>query len=294
MQSVRLTIQTASLPNYVKLLWFFKPKEYAINIPSSWDELEAKDVLPCMSILMKENDKGKASLKLLRHFLPVSKYLFYKVRSIDFYEKLMPLVDWMFDTPMNTRPLKGVKYNGTVYLLPSDHLSNMTLWEYSKADESYMSFLNTGDHTYWDRLIAILLRPTTNNQDYIIKYNDQREPFHPHGIEARQRLFNGLPDNVKFYVANLFAASKLYLLDVYSEAFEADDSDNVKSKAPNDWEDIITDLAETKIFGDIQSVRALPIHSFFKWLKKNRLREKEQQNKALQSAIQNNHKKFLA
>lgn len=291
MQSLTLRINTSSLGFLHRMLWQSQPKAYNVRIPESWSEIEAKDVFPCISIIMETPSKQKACLKLLKYFMPLSSNLFHKIKGIDFYEKLIPLVDWMVNSPMLDTPVKGVKFKRETYLMPKARLENMCLWEYAEADSAYLSFLETGSMDYYNRLIAILLRPATPNKDYVIKFNDLREPFHPEGIDHRMIILKDLPENVKFYVSHFFLCCKVNLLELYQNAFE---EKGTSEEGSMDWDLVFIELARAGLFGNIEQVKRMPVHYFFKWLQQRKIEEEEKKQKELQDIIQNNHKKFLA
>lgn len=279
-----------SYSSWWQVIFFRFRNRYDISIPSSWRELPARKVLPVMKAMLEGHPTRRLCLQVLRALLPLPASVFYRIKSIDFLERLIPHIEWISHTPMTDTPLRAISFNGVVYAMPAEDFQNLRLQEYKEADKYYQQILK-GDNDALPRLMAVLLRELEEDPAQRLKNNDLRQPFYLADLEARAKTFNRLPAEVGFYVVQYFTACKVSLYEHYPAAFEG--GKNTEHSEAS-WNDALTDVAENGTFGNFQEVLQLRVHIFYEWIAKNKRRIKEQELKDLQEAIKRNHNKIAS
>ncbi len=279
-----------SYPSWWHAIRFRFRKRYEISIPSSWTEVPPAKVLPVMKAMLEGHPPRKLCLQILRELLPLPASVFYRIKSIDFLERLIPHIEWISNTSMTATPLKAISFNGVAYAMPAEDFQNLRLQEYKEADKYYQQILK-GDNEALPRFIAVLLREMEDDAAQRLKNNDLRQPFYLADLEARAQTFKRLPEEVGFYVIQYFTACKVSLYEHYPAAFEGG-KNTEQSEAS--WNDALTDVAENGTFGSFQEVLQLRVHIFYEWIAKNKRRIKEQELRELQDAIKNNHNKIAS
>lgn len=277
-----------SYPRWWQALVFRFRKRYDISIPTAWEEVPPRQVLPVMKTMMKGYAPRRLFLQVLKDILPLPSALFYRIQSVDFVERLIPHIEWMASKPMTATPLRAIAYQGKVYAMPGPDFENIRLGEYKEADKYYQQMLN-GDNTALPMFLAVLLREMEPSQELRLKNGDLRQPFYSGAVPARAEIFEGLPAEVGFYVLQYFTSCKASLHEQYLAAF---DSGKSSEHSDASWNDALTDVAENGTFGNYEQVLQLQVHVFYEWIAKNKRRIREQELKELQDAIKNNHSKF--
>lgn len=211
------------------------------------------------------------------------------------YDGLCRPLEWILTEPLIEPYVKGFYVDDQHYSMPLGKLANCTLNEFINADTQYMKLLKDGGFDNIDQLVAILVREDIESPDEIQRRGDTRVPLARLGINPRIEKLTKLSMAEKFYVAYFFSCCKQLIFNEYGEAFEKGDKQYVSKPKPVSetyWDDILTDVAESQVFGSYKEILEINVHVFFQWLKKISLKEQERAKKEFQNIIAEHHNKM--
>lgn len=171
-----------------------------------------------------------------------------------------------YDTIKNFIP--RLKVGNNYYYGPDDGFQNLVFIEFLDALNWFKLFQDTKEETYLDKLIAVLYRPEVENYEIIRKRNDfdgnRRVKYNRNLVEWRAEHLGKLPFYYKWAVYLYFNACYHFItseeIDVngitvnLGTLFRKENPDNISSGKGLGMTGLMFKIAETGIFGNVESV----------------------------------------
>ena len=284
-----------------KGLWKLRKKVFTAQLPDNWAEVPKEHFIDAIAPLMirqfsSEENEGKILIKVAQNLLDLPALIFNSIPADAMYDNICRPLEWILSEPLLEPYIDSFVVDKQSYSMPLARLENCKLHEFINADTQYMKLLKEGGWANIDNLVAILVREDLENPDEILRTGDKRVPLLKLGLEERTKKLSKLSAAKKFYVLYFFSCCKQSIFDSYAEAFDKGTKKWTSRPKPiteTYWEDVITDVAESGVFGSYKEILEINVHVFFRWLKKISLKETERAKKEFQSQIADHHKKFV-
>jgi len=231
-------------------MYTLKINNEIIQIPSSWNELTAEQLLTSISLSDKNLSLGEYTSRLLldiTELIPIIKkekiagggYLFYfkydrKKYLIDARDfsaisnKLSFLFyrendNFYFNYNLTRNLLPVIRISAFKKLYgPSDTLTNLLFEEFIHT-ETYLNRFETtrGEPKYLDKLIAVLYRPKARhlNIDSNNFKGDIREPFNDHVTQKIARLVARMKDDYKKAILLFYNGCRRFITSKFPNTF---------------------------------------------------------------------------
>lgn len=232
-------------------------------LPSTWQELTRQQVISLARLVHDNVDTvrfAKIMFLILTQSLP-----WWKRIRVRFFYLFQATVDERADMLYLCRSFlenrgftdQKIKNIGgrSVLFGPSSALANLTLWEYIRAEQAFLGYVNGGDNPdpkKLDKLVAILYRPARPDYDPQI-HEDRRVPLVDAAVDVRLAQVAKVDIAVKIAILMWFDSCRSLIIKMYPAIFrKAEDSEldkklRQKSKAPasssTGWLDLITSLS---------------------------------------------------
>ncbi|OZI08238.1 hypothetical protein BWI93_10245 [Siphonobacter sp. BAB-5385] len=256
------------------------------EMPSSWNEVPADKVLPALLIIYSQGQTPAGRLKVLALLNPLPAKTYKKLVASQVNE-LCRLLDWCFETPLESKPFDSFEHAGVVYFLPPEQLQTVTYSEYLTAlTYLYHFYYDPEERTaYLTRLIATLCRPGVPGQDPLsVDFTgDYREKFNEHVVEHRARLFLNLDAGIAAGVLQYFTSQLRWLYETYQvfDKPESESEDSANAPAGFDWVEQLLALrnlsyqvADAKLIGNVREVGEAEVNLVFETLE--HMKEKQE------------------
>lgn len=282
-------LDASHLPWYKRPLYWLRPKKYQINLPEQWKEMPE----PAFRYLMYLKTKGELvrkqdKLMLLQKIMQLPDLIYMRISVLDFYEKLLPRLSWCFDAPITFPVIRSIRVGEQLLAMPYEKLKYVTLSDFVLCEAYYQRALSGQEGDDVLRFVASVLRtyaPIHQQAGEVRVKNSEAL------VESNYQKMKQLTPNEVMYVLTFWTDCRLHLKEKYPEAF---DSDAKEEATTTNWQDVFTDLAETGVFGSLQDVESMSVHTFYAWLAKKRRQQKAEQKKAFQEMMMNQHNKAFA
>lgn len=239
---------------------------FSYNTPNTWQELSAKQIWSIADILFTK-PAYLSKYILLRSIYPkkildslTPEHLHYLSNDFEILFQNITLTKNHFK-----------KYKG--FFGASDMLEKTTVNEYARADQHFRAFIKNQQPKDLDMFTAcfyrkpkkfLFLKKKSPNYD-----GDPRVKFNPNLLERNAKRIKKFPLKLKFATMIFFMGVKTQFMKFFPEIFP---KNQPKEGKKNSWADTKIDLAEAKIFGDINSTGETYIITALAYLNK---RQKE-------------------
>ena len=250
-------IHTGHLSPWLKLFWFFKSKQVQISIPQKWEDIPEKKRWKVIQALMQGASVSKAGARLLvlQAVIGLPNMLFNRIRNIDFVEKLLPYIDWIFEAPITDPFGPTIRVGATVWRLPVGEMRDMTVAHYFQVEKQWARLSNeAGQSIYlW---LAAFLRAQTETLDKHYEENGTLPNVPAISLEQRANRFKKIKPEAAYYLMQYYGAQRVSIKKKYSSLFDG----GGKSGDKIDWDSIPARIAESGVFGE--SSRSTPNPSY--------------------------------
>ena len=172
------------------------------NIPSTWNELNAKELMMVAQIWgpfflsggeVKQEELDAAKMQVLRKLLKLNWFQFYRIKAFE-WKELIALLDWIHEEPtLNKQLLPTIKVKAKTYHGPAKELKSSSFDEMIFADTQFVNISSKKDWDYIYLLAAALYRPVRKDlkefQGPKSWNGDVREPFNAQKAKENAELF---------------------------------------------------------------------------------------------------------
>lgn len=167
-------------------------------------------------------------------------------------------------------------YKGVTYLLPKHNLFDTTINEWAYVDAYLKGFLNNKPENI-NKLVATICRPAKSKKELKSEQFDgfPRITFNPETIDRRAEKLEKVPMYVKHTVLDYVLRSGEFLKKRYGVMFKGQSSDGNSYG----WEGMITQLAESGVFGTEVQVRNTLIHKCCRYISQKIIEAKKRKEK---------------
>ena len=225
------------------------------KIPSSWSELDPKQRVAALTILLNEQDEGVAKYEIIKMILDLKPKVFKQLPN-SLISEIAPLLDWCKIEPNYVPIFDEVKVqNSTVKLLKAG-FENALMFQFAYCDFYFYKFQNEPNK---ESLIGLLASMAAKSIE---------------DIDEKIQLLQHVEDVYLIAALNFFIGVKKYLAEVYIEIFDAvEANENEVIEVPNpifNWHSTAEDIAETNIFGNKDAVMMRNVHEIFLYLRRKK------------------------
>lgn len=286
-----IKIHTSHLSKWLQLVWAFKSKQLKISIPQSWEEIPNKRRWKVLKALMQGVGMSKAGARLiaLKAMVGLPRFVFNQIRHIDFIEKLLPYIDWIFDTSITDPFSPTIRVGATVWRIPIGEMRDLTVAHYFQVERQWACLSNGEDQSIYIWLAAFLREETATNRSYY-EENGMHRNIPNTSLDSLAEKFKNVKPEVAFYLMQYYGAQRVAIKKKYASLFDG----NGKSSAAIDWDTIPARIAESGVFGSLQEVMNTPATTYLAWANVKAKESAKQEHKTLQDIIRAQHQKFLS
>ncbi len=233
-----------------------------IAMPTAWEELSNAQYLGICKILCMAISEEEARLRILKLLMGLSDYEFLRPSRrervnerlmLQYYEKLFPEVDFIFDDSklFSKNFIPKFTHQGTTYYGPKDKLLDLTGDELEKTDFFYTAWNATKKHELLAGIVAVLYRTENPNAP------GKRKAFSEEEVEHTMKAFETLPEYVVLGIRMFYERSLMVWQQQYKDVFEKGEK---KNKTPDlqAWRKLNRAMAGAKR-GTVSEVKKLNI-----------------------------------
>lgn len=241
-----------------------------MELPESWEELQAKDRLLMFKLLYKKGlTRPKLRLKLVEKMVLPKHRKVVRVMDPLVICEISELLQYSFTEPCPLKIIPGIRHNGTMYYLPDSYLDNAAFIEFMYADAFLEQVANhqgkLQDCKALDKLVAILCRPGKWFWSFR-KYGatadgDRRQRFNSSTLAYRAKKFRNMPMPYKMYVLNYFIACKQAIIHDYPGIFPKEKRNENSESKGSSWAELLRDVAGTHLYGNYDETAYYNLHT---------------------------------
>lgn len=234
--------------------------ESSYPLPSRWDELSAVQ-LRRMAWLsgMEQDPVDIAKLVFLIQTLSLTwwqrmrlQYFYYfQADTIERADLLICTQSFHEFRSLTAQKIKKIRRKFVLFYGPDSGLANCTFWEYIKAEQYYLNYLEKKEPVWLDKLIATLYRPSKKNFDPNTD-TDRRIHLNDMAVRFRMEVIKGIEQDTKLAVLLWFSGCREQISNNFPLVFkkqeaakEAASPQRSKSSKPNGvgWMQLISELS---------------------------------------------------
>lgn len=229
------------------------------QIPSSWDELNRRQLLKWSRLSLQEMTPLMAKVDFANQACRFSKNTQKYLRG----SQLVDIAHSMFflnSTPTMSRWLvPSFRLFCCRYYGPGDNLSRMTIAEFRLAELCFQQYLVTSKKAFLVALVATIYRPKSKAD----LANDIRRPLGKNSLSKREKRFKHLSPTLLQAILLNYEGCRSFIQRKYAAVFKQ--TKTVQKQSVQDLQDLIERMAGEKL-GAIQQVEQTDIHQFFRHL----------------------------
>jgi len=226
------------------------------NLPSRWEELNAKQ-LRRMAWLSHLDHRAVDLAKLLFLIQTLSLPFWKRIKLQFFYFFLANTTEraeLLFCTKsfqeFRTLTQQKIEKIRCVFVLlygPHSALSNCSFWEFIKAEQYFLTYLEKKEEIWLDKLIATLYRPARENHNPML-VDDRRIPFNDIAIRNRIKQVSRIDHDTKLAIMMWFDGCRTQLIKHFPMVWKKSDPNQlsesqIKKTSNNNWMQLISELA---------------------------------------------------
>ena len=168
------------------------------EMPESWDELDPTEFSRVMGILASGATKHVAAVKIAALLLQLDARDMREIDSQTMIDEVLPLVEWTFTPPDQTRQLYPNKRG---WYGPASNFANLRVSEFDSAEKELWEWKATKDDQHLYRFLAILYRKVPfflRKWNFFVRIDDEEGDRRPRfdatnlsrNAAKLQRVFN--------------------------------------------------------------------------------------------------------
>lgn len=234
----------------------YKHKQYKVQMPQSWNECTAKQLVQLAALFNSQADTDVAIIKALRILLNKGIFAFAFIPS-DVKHRLIASTTWVFKgNGLTVNCL--LKYKGLYG--PKSELSNTIFKEIHACEMYYRMHLDKVPDAL-DKLIAVLYREKKLFYNTRIDAaGDVRKPFNGNTVEHRARQIARWPQPVKDAILLFYDGCREHFMAANPAVFSTDEGAS-ESEQFHGFFLMMRNLAADGKFGDFGKVENLPFYT---------------------------------
>lgn len=252
----------------------FRLNDQLHQLPTSWDELQERQVLALAPYLVGMPTAAAEQLEVLRILCPALKAKVLRKMAPEDVLTLLELTHWLWSAPMGKCPLSSFTLRGVEYLLWEPAFDNCVAIEYLMAEHYFRQFARKQPVAgALEQLVATLCRPRKQglNERDPLWDGDRRERYNSKIAEARSRELKGLPVAIQIVVLQYYVASARAFHERYREIYRKPEPGQRQSSGGFGLLGILDDVAGEGLYGTFEQTCYTNVHTiFFHLLKAHR------------------------
>ncbi|WP_370407965.1 hypothetical protein [Tenacibaculum dicentrarchi] len=229
-----------------------------INIPTSWNELSDYQLKKIASI-MYLNQSKLTDVRIFFTLLNIRWWNFLKkktariiLRNVSLSE-LKKHYSFIYENQKRTNFIKSFKAKNKTFYAPGDRINNLTVDEFSHAEDLYLGWMRTQNIEFLHYLTAVLYR---------IKGKDgKRIPFDKTTLEADVKHISKIDKNVFYAILVTYQGCREHLYSQFPIVFPKSTSKNPKLPNSSGFGKLALHLSGKK-FGTHQETISTNIYVF--------------------------------
>ena len=188
-----------------------------LKIPESWNELTVWQLKKIAHMVHSENHGILFDYKVFLVLLKVRWWAFFKKWKLNKVLKETPLsvlkthYNWFYDSLELTVFIPTLKATSQLWHAPADRLTNITMDEFSHAEDLYLGWSDSKDFEYLRYLAAVLYR---ENDD-----NGKRVKFDKTELDKRTKQIKKINQKNLLAIVLSYQGSRGYLFAQYPTVF---------------------------------------------------------------------------
>ena len=227
------------------------------QLPSRWDELTADQVVKAAYLSSQKLDAvslAKLMFLVLTRSLPWWKryrlqfFYFFQANTTEKGDLIFLTRSFAEFTDFTSQKLKKIYLNSvpkkTLYG-PNKALANCTLWEYIKAEQYFMKYIETKEEKWMNHLIAVLYRQSRKDFNPEL-HEDIRVPLIDSTILPRSVQVARLPLPHRIAILMWFDGCRSFIIKSFPAIFKKDETKSqptIGKQKSAQWLDMITSLS---------------------------------------------------
>ncbi|GAB3937020.1 hypothetical protein [Larkinella terrae] len=269
----------------MKTVWL---NALAYPVPQAWHECTSRQIVTLLPLTLLPVDllelKERADLKAraLTVLMPIPPKIHRQLSSEQRY-RLGQLTRWLWQTPLQHKPLDWFEIDGVRYNLPEPNYSNTSAIEIAMANIHYLAYTRPEQPNTLAvyTLIATLCRPIRKDAETFRQSadwtGDLREEFNSVLADERARKFQKLTIGQVMAVLKYFEWMNNRFFENYQDVYDEDASE--EPPLYKNGEGILTslmDIAKLGVFGNFDQVCKQNVHTVWLFLRDNNLKIKRE------------------
>lgn len=225
------------------------------ELPSRWDELNALQLrrMAWLSRLDHEAvDLAKLLFLIQTLSLPFWKrmrlqfFYFFQANTTERGELLFCTASFQEFRTLTRQKIKKIRCIFVLLHGPYSALSNSTFWEFIKAEQYFLNYLEKKDDIWLDKLIATLYRPAKQDFNPMLD-NDRRIPLNDLAIKHRLRMVSRIDEDTKLAIMMWFDGCRTQLIKHFPLVWKKVDPKQLAEKKTvttnTNWMQLISELS---------------------------------------------------
>lgn len=260
---------------------------FSFNMPEKWAELTPQQWKAIYPVISTPTRRFYSEAKLIVIFMDVlgwrniGKQLWLAFSSADAKLQLHSLVKWVFDTEIDftENPVPSITIAGKTLYGPGRGMKQIGYLEYFKCEMALRYYRKKKHRKYLVMLMAQLYRlPKPGFDPLNPVYNgDIRQPYNQAVAQELYLLLEDVDDTTLALVLHFFEFNLKKIVEAYKDLFPEPDLNKPALPEKANAEavaDLLLEVAERGVFGNIDQVGLEPITNIFQFLKKEKRKEK--------------------
>jgi hypothetical protein len=175
------------------------------------------------------------------------------------YNDFAKYFTWILEPKFTKNVLEYVKIDGERYILPTEQLGNVGIYQWHWAAQQYHYYTKTRKETYLHQFLACV-------------FQQEGKTFDPQKKEEHGNRISKLPSIIVYAIAQFVTEQWANIANGYPELFTGKDGGE-----PN-YTEILFKAAEASIFGDLDKVGNTPVSTILMWLARNVEQQKQKES----------------
>jgi hypothetical protein len=227
-------------------------------IPSKWDELNEKQLKQMTKLIQLNHDPiDLAKILFLIQTLSLPWWQKIKLQYFYFFQaNTEERGDLLYCTRsfeefrmITSQKIKYIRCTFVRLYGPDSGLANCTFWEYIKAEQYFLNYLEKKDPIWLDKLVAVLYRPSIEKFNPSI-HEDRRIPLNDVSVRYRTKQMEKVSAETKVAVLIWFDGCRSSLIKnfpiVFKKPSATQNTQSPKAQsgaASQSWMNLISELA---------------------------------------------------
>lgn len=231
-----------------------------LKIPESWNQLNINQLTKIANILHSKESTVFFDFKIFIALLNIKYWQLFKKWKAFIIFKNIPLstikenYKWLYLDCNLTKFIPNLKIKSKILKAPADRLNNLTIDEFSKADDLYLGWIKTQNFEYLEYLTAILYRE--------LYRNNKRVAFDNNELEKRAEDLSKINRKILLAILLSYQGSRNYIISEFPIVFPKPKA-NKKLPKNSGFEKLILHLSGEK-FGAYNETKNTNVYTFLR------------------------------